>query len=118
MRIGVQSKPQGIMGGEGLCWGNKISISWSREKNSHNGTQSPTPQTFVWMHSGIDKSPERTGQASSPHSLTDYKKELFEPMLHEKTGASVGTTFLLAKLLRGCCVRPKSDDFPIHLKRE
>ena len=88
------------------------------EKNSHTGTQSPTPQPFVWMHSGIDKSPERTGQASLPHSLTDYNFFSLETMLHEKTGASVGTPFLLAKLLAGCCLRHKSDDFPIYLKRE
>ena len=33
-----------------------------------------TPQPLVWMHSGIDKSPKRTGQASLPHSLIDCKK--------------------------------------------
>ena len=59
------------------------------------------------MHSGIEKSPERTRQVSLTNSLNDYKFFLMETILHEETGASVGTTFLLGKLLAVCCVRPK-----------
>ena len=89
--------PHSTVDNRGLSWGNKL--AWSREtKNSHNGTQSPSPQPLVWMHSGIRKSPERTGQVSWTKSLNWLLKKLMETILHEETRASVGTTFFVRKI--------------------